>query len=218
MWPMWVWTESAPGFDEIIRKRHFLSTKANEPEECWPGAAGTISATTEERLTEKVAYTEGEEPNVGLGQIPDGIFEHLDQAMPEATSTPRLLVMGTINSLLKNSGLSVCHFTTVIQTNIMHRNFRTGDEWLLYCKSSLSVIQSQPEGPLIGAFPQTMSDVFLPVPGLLQLPWGIVTACVPVSLLSWTLISPLGGCLLGERAFMWCLLSVRLYWVLCSTI
>lgn len=100
-------------FDEIIRKRHFLSPEAPEPGEYRPGAAGTISATTEERLTEKVAYTEAEEPNIELGQIPDGIFEHLDQAMSEAVCTPRLLVMGTINSLLKNSGLSVCHLTTI---------------------------------------------------------------------------------------------------------
>lgn len=80
----------AQAFDEIIRKRHFLSPEATEPGECRPGAAGTISATTEESLTEKVAYTEAEEPNIGLGQIPDGIFEHLDQAMSEAISTPRL--------------------------------------------------------------------------------------------------------------------------------
>lgn len=75
-------------FDGIIRKRSFLSTEAAELEERQPGAAGAILATPEERLIEKNAHTEGEESRPGRDKFLMAFFEHLDQAMSEASPTP----------------------------------------------------------------------------------------------------------------------------------
>lgn len=75
------------------------------------------------------------------------------------------VVTGTIRGLSgKYSALSFCHLPRRLLTNLMHRSFRTGEEWQLDCKSSLSVIPESAWRSL--NFPWTMSEVFASVLGL----------------------------------------------------
>ena len=156
----------------------------------------------------------------------------------------------------------------------MHRNFRTGDEWWLYCKSGPLVILESVWGLInwylspdyvrcllistwTGTLAQRIVTAFLPV-GLFS--WTVISpfvcvcvcvwvcvvffffwprglrvlssltrdrTCAPCSASAWSLNhwttrevcdKPLWRLFLDSRAFIWCLLSVRLYWVLYSVI
>lgn len=184
-------------FDGIIRKRHFLPTEAADPEECQPGAAGA-----EGRLMEKNAHTGGG-VKTWHGQIPDGIFW-----VPGSSH-----VWSKSYFHLKNSGWSSWHISQSWQTLFMHRAFRTGDEWWLCYKSGLSVPESV----------WRSIDWYLPsdyVRCLLVSTWTAILAMRNDNCLL-TCLSPLlewdrllGRLCFGEERFIWCLLTVRLSWVL----
>lgn len=123
-------------FDGITRKRHVLSTEAAELEECQSGSVGTILATPEGRLIEKNAHRS----RPGMDRFLMALFWVPGSNHVWSKSYPGLLVMETINSLKKYSGWCFCHRSLTVVTNIMHRTFRTGDEWWLYYKSGLLVI------------------------------------------------------------------------------
>lgn len=84
-----------------MRKRHLFSTEAAELEECLPGAASAILATSGERLIEKDAHTEGENPRHGEEQVPNELLNTWIKPHLKPKIYPRLLVIGTIHSFKK---------------------------------------------------------------------------------------------------------------------